>query len=288
MNKPLVSIITPTFNYGEFIEDTLLSVQMQNYPYIEHIVVDGGSTDNTISILKKYESRYNLKWVSEPDKGVADAANKGLKMAKGEIIGWLWSDDVYLYKTTVSEAVEFLCNYPNVDVVYGNLVIFNKYGIISRIQIFPKFSYKLLLRRCCIGQSAAFWRRKYNQSYGLDKSLQLAIDYAFWLKLAKSHSFMHVNKLWAGDRNHDRRKTVTQIKKLQEEKEKVSSNNQKIAQNIFVKYWDKFTIGIPSRILGLLYFRKLKKSQKNFTVNLKFDNWYSFTYKQLFKKNHEI
>lgn len=105
-NTPLVSIITPSFNQGRYIEQNILSIINQNYPLIEHIIVDGGSTDETIDILKKHESSYNLRWISESDEGQADAVNKGFNMAHGEIIGWLNSDDVYYDITTISRIVD--------------------------------------------------------------------------------------------------------------------------------------------------------------------------------------
>ncbi|MEM2568057.1 MAG: glycosyltransferase, partial [Candidatus Bathyarchaeia archaeon] len=100
-NDTLVSIITPSLNQGRFIRETLLSVKSQDYPCIEHIVIDGGSTDDTLMILKRYEGTYNLRWISEPDEGHSDAVNKGFRMAQGEIVGWLNSDDVYFDRSTV-------------------------------------------------------------------------------------------------------------------------------------------------------------------------------------------
>ncbi len=95
-SKPLVSIVTPSLNQGGFIEDCIRSVKNQSYKNIEHIIVDGGSTDATINILKKYEGTYNMIWLSEPDNGMYDAINKGFKLSKGEIMAWINADDMYL------------------------------------------------------------------------------------------------------------------------------------------------------------------------------------------------
>ncbi|MBP7435874.1 MAG: glycosyltransferase [Bacteroidales bacterium] len=114
MNLPRVSIITPSYNQGQFIEKTILSVLNQNYHNFEHIIVDGGSIDNTLEILKKYPY---LIWISEPDKGQSDTFNKGLKVSSGEIIGWLNSDDMYK-QNIFSGIVKYFDEEPDIDVIY--------------------------------------------------------------------------------------------------------------------------------------------------------------------------
>jgi glycosyltransferase involved in cell wall biosynthesis len=116
INKPLVSIVTPSYNQGRFIEATLLSVRNQDYPNIEHLVIDGGSSDNTVEILEKYEKVYNLKWISEPDKGQSDAVNKGFERARGLIIGWLNSDDIYIDQQVISYIVSKSKEFSDADV----------------------------------------------------------------------------------------------------------------------------------------------------------------------------
>ena len=118
---PLVSIITPSYNQGEFIEDAILSVKSQRYQQIEHIIVDGASTDNTLDIIKKYEGTYNMRWISEPDDGPVQANNKGLRMAQGEYFGFLCTDDLY-FPWSVSITVEHLRLHPEVEVVYGDML----------------------------------------------------------------------------------------------------------------------------------------------------------------------
>ncbi len=115
---PLVSIVTPSLNQGRFIQETILSVKDQTYPNIEHIIVDGGSTDGTLDIIKKYEGTYKMRWVSEPDSGQSDAINKGWRMAKGEILAYLNSDDTYM-PWAVETAVELFSEHPDVAIIVG-------------------------------------------------------------------------------------------------------------------------------------------------------------------------
>ena len=126
MKKPLVSIITPSFNQADYLEHTIRSVLEQDYPNIEYMVVDGGSTDGSVDIIKKYEKQLAW-WVSEPDKGQSEAINKGFKRANGEIVAWLNSDDVYM-PNAITRAVETLQANPEAAFVYANLHSINARG----------------------------------------------------------------------------------------------------------------------------------------------------------------
>src|SRR5215208_2659718 len=125
-NQPRVSIITPSFNQGQFLEETMHSVLEQDYPNIEYIVVDGGSADNSVEIIKKYQGQLAW-WVSEKDRGHADALNKGFSHATGEILAWLNSDDVY-FPNAVSQAVSFLKTNPAIGMVYGDAELIDDAG----------------------------------------------------------------------------------------------------------------------------------------------------------------
>src|SRR3989338_5413748 len=109
--RPLVSIVTASYNQAQFIEETLRSVREQDYPNLEHIVIDGASTDGTVDVLRRYEGTYNMRWISEPDRGHADALCKGFRQATGDILAWLNSDDVY-FPGAVTTAVETFRRHP--------------------------------------------------------------------------------------------------------------------------------------------------------------------------------
>jgi glycosyltransferase involved in cell wall biosynthesis len=123
--QPLISIITPAYNAGRFIEDTLKNVMCQKYENLEHIVIDDGSTDSTVDILRKYESTYNLKWFSKSNEEQAVTVNKGFDIAKGQIVVWLNADDVLFSKRVIADVVETFNKNPEVDVrsrCAGNIV----------------------------------------------------------------------------------------------------------------------------------------------------------------------
>ena len=266
--KPLVSIVTPSFNQGQFLEETLLSVKNQDYPNIEHIVVDGGSTDETVEILKRYEGTYNLRWVSEPDQGHADAVNKGFRVAEGEIIGWLNSDDVYFDKGTISAVVEEFQRFPKADVVYGHCAYIWEDGTILRIQCVPKFRYSRLLRGCFLEQPAVFFRRHVVKSHQLDLSLKVGIDYEYWLRIGKIYHFHQIPRILAADRNHRGRISIVSRDELRE----VSAQlRRQYLQEADWSYWlewqlDKWLFGLLRRINGLILLLSLK-GKRDFAFN---------------------
>ncbi|MEM3433524.1 MAG: glycosyltransferase family 2 protein [Candidatus Methanomethyliaceae archaeon] len=262
-NDALVSIITPSLNQGRFIRETLLSVKSQDYPYIEHIVIDGGSTDDTLMILKRYEGTYNLRWISEPDEGHSDALNKGFRMAQGEIIGWLNSDDVYFDRGTVRAVVEAFQKHPDADIVYGDCAYIWEDGTVLRIQCVPGFRYNRLLRGCFLAQPAVFFRRHVVEKHQLDKRLKVAIDYEYWLRIGREYHFYHVPRILAADRNHRGRISIASREKL------LTTATELRKQYLPNPTWkhrlewqaDKVFSGIPRRIKGLVLLLFLTRKQ---------------------------
>lgn len=190
MDTLRVSVVTPSLDQGKFIRDNLESVLSQHYPDVEHIVVDGGSNDETAAILEEFARTHNnsIRWISEPDRGQSDAVNKGLRMATGDIIGWLNADDTY-QPGAVRTAVEFLTSHPDVGMVYGECNFVNEKG--ERIGKFPDvldFDYRLLSDRALnfIPQPAVFFRREVLDAIGLlDVNLQMAMDYDYWIRVGR-------------------------------------------------------------------------------------------------------
>ncbi len=206
--NPKVSIVTPSYNQGQFLEASIQSVLAQSYPNIEYIAVDGGSKDNSPEILKKYEQHFAW-WVSEKDKGHADALNKGFSHATGEILAWLNSDDVYL-PNAVAEAVEILQKHPEASMVYGDADLIDNSG--AKIGQFAsrQTDYRRLLRGSVhIPQATTFFRADLWRRVGpLDLSLFFSFDYDLWVKLAKVSQVLYVPRRWAQFRIHDDGKTI--------------------------------------------------------------------------------
>ena len=224
---PLVSIVTPSYNQGQFIEDTILSVKNQDYPNIEHIIVDGESTDNTLEILKEYENSYNLRWISEPDNGQADAINKGFNMARGEIIGWLNSDDVYLTRNVITLVLHEFFKHPDIDLIHGNRITIDEFNHLLGLHYSREFNYNKFLRGyCTIYQQTVFLKRQIVNKYQLDSSLQLAMDTDFWLKIGQDYQFHYLNTFSACFRLHSISKTVSSAYIAEWNKERQYLNNR--------------------------------------------------------------
>ncbi len=203
--KPLVSIITPSYNQGQFIRETIESVLNQSYDNIEYIVMDGGSTDETVSILKEYDDR--ITWVSEKDGGQADAVNKGIRVAKGEIIGWLNSDDTY-YPDAVKRAVEVLKKFPDVEMMYGEgMYIDTESNETERYETKP-FTREKLAEECFICQPTAFFTKNIVQKAGmLNADLQLCMDYELWMRIGKITEVLYIPEYLATSRMYIDNKT---------------------------------------------------------------------------------
>lgn len=212
---PLVSIITPSYNQSEFIKETIESVLTQDYPNIEYIIIDGGSTDNTIDILKSYGSK--ITWVSEKDEGQADAVNKGILRAHGEIIGWLNSDDTYC-KGAISKIVDFFYNHPKVDMVYGEGYYIDRESNITERYPTAIFDYNELAYTCYICQPTAFFTRKIVLEVGmLDKDLHLCMDYELWMKIGKKSKIVYMPEYLATSRMYEENKTLSRRKEVYNE-----------------------------------------------------------------------
>ena len=205
---PKISIVTPSFNQAQFLEATILSVIEQGYPNLEYIVMDGGSTDGSVEILKKYDSQIS-SWVSEPDQGQTDAINKGFERATGDILAWLNSDDTYELGALAS-AADFLVRNPKVGMVYGDTNFINADGdFIGKFNARQTDLRRLRRGGVYIPQQAAFWKTDLWRQVGpLDPSFYFAMDYDLWVRLAGKTELRYVPQLWANFRLHGDAKTI--------------------------------------------------------------------------------
>jgi glycosyltransferase involved in cell wall biosynthesis len=213
--NPLVTVVTPSYNQGQFVRETIESVLSQDYSPLEYLVIDGGSTDGTLEVLKSYGER--LFWISEKDDGQADAVNKGWRRARGEILGWLNSDDIYL-PGAVSKAVAALQDNPSVAAVYGEGYHIDKAGnVLERYPTEP-FSRSRLAETCYICQPTVFMRRSVLESVSLlDKQLKYCMDYDLWFRFARSHDMAHIPDYLACTRLYPETKTLGQRAKAHRE-----------------------------------------------------------------------
>lgn len=198
---PLVSVVTPSFNQAAYLEQTLRSVLEQDYADIEYIVIDGGSTDESVEIIKKYASRLSY-WVSEKDSGQAEAINKGMQRAHGEVVAWLNSDDYYL-PGAVSAAVKAFEQNREALLVYGNMLAVDADGQVINHLTYRPLTLQDLLCFEIIGQPAVFMRRAaFEQTGGLDPSYHFLLDHHLWIRIAAQGRLLYVPQTWAAARYH--------------------------------------------------------------------------------------
>lgn len=202
-----ISVITPSYNQGRFLERTIKSVLSQDYDQCEFIIMDGGSTDNSLDVITKYSKSID-HYESRPDGGQTHAVNKGINRSTGEIIGWLNSDDVY-YPGTLSAVADIFQKYPEVNVIYGQADhIDENDGFIEEYKTEP-WDYEKLKNICFICQPAVFFRKAVTNEYGmLDESLDFCMDYEYWLRLGQYERFHFFQQKLAGSRLYASNKTL--------------------------------------------------------------------------------
>jgi glycosyltransferase involved in cell wall biosynthesis len=201
------SVITPSYNQGQFIKDNIKSVLDQNYPNFEHIIIDGGSTDNTINILKKYP---HLIWKSEKDRGQTHAINKALKIASGDVIAWLNSDDMYC-EDAFHTVNEFFVNNKDKYCLTGNLIHIDENGDFLAKKKAVKVTYDGLLNHGqCVQQMSTFFRKSVFEEVGFfDESYHYSMDHEMWVRISAKYDFFTIDKYIAKFRKYKETKTST-------------------------------------------------------------------------------
>lgn len=207
-----ISVVTPSFNQGHFIEDTIKSVLEQNYSDFEHIVMDAGSTDNTVDILSRYP---HLIWKSEPDRGQSHAINKGFEIVTGDIVAWLNSDDYY-DKNVFNTVSEYFEQHPDVNIVYGDITYIDEnknilFGITG-----SEISYKNLCKAPdIIRQPSMFWRKKVIDDIGyINEKYKVVMDLDYFLRVGKKNEFSYIPQNLSYFRTYPANKTRS-LQKMQ-------------------------------------------------------------------------
>ena len=207
-NKPLVTIVTPSYNQAPYLEETIKSVLSQTYNKIEYIIIDGGSEDGSLDVIGKYAD-YLAHWVSEKDRGQTEAINKGFDLARGEILAWINSDDTLL-PNAVEEAVQFLQANQEIGLVYGDAnYIDEKSRVIGKFPASQTDLKRLRRGYVHIPQQASFFRKTlWDQVGPLDPEFFFAMDYDLWVRIASVSEIRYVPRTWANFRLHRDAKTI--------------------------------------------------------------------------------
>jgi glycosyltransferase involved in cell wall biosynthesis len=254
--RPLVSILTPSFNQAQFLGDCLATVRAQSYESLEHVVADGGSTDGSVALLEAAGA--SVTWSSAPDGGQGEALNRAFEVSRGEIIGWINSDDALFSTSAVSTVVDAFARDPQIDVVFGNAAHVSVDGLILReIRPHRRPSWNVLSPDASpLPQPATFVRRRAVERAGCYMTrtdLELTLDVELWVRLAASGAaFRYVDHVIAVDREYGERKTRKLAERLHEEVQLLASlygvqvGRDPLAR---IRQWSRRALGIPDVIL---------------------------------------
>lgn len=219
-SRSLITIVTPSFNQAAYLEQTIQSVIHQpglgELFDLEYIIIDGNSTDGSQEIIQRYQSHLAW-WVSEKDRGQAEAINKGLRRAKGQIVAWLNSDDLYL-PGAVAEAVRVFARDPSLGMIFGDALAIDEQGGIIHRWSFGNWGLREFLRFRIICQPAVFLRRSIFEEVGyLDESYHYMLDHQLWIRVAAHSRVQHISSVWAAARQHSQAKNVLLATRFSEE-----------------------------------------------------------------------
>jgi glycosyltransferase involved in cell wall biosynthesis len=284
-NNPLVSIITPSFNQGIYIEDTIMSVLNQTYKNIEYIMIDGGSEDNTLQIIKKYEKGIDY-WISEKDAGQADAINKGMKKAKGDLLCWINSDDI-LYEDFVSTRVKQFLQNPEIDFIYGDV----EQGVdISKKRLRkgkPPYNRWNMLKdlNAAAPQQSAMWRREVLEEVGmLDAQWHVLLDRDFFVRIIHKCRIKYFPGAVAFFRNHDKSKSIAEAAKWMEELPIYYENIENVTGPIDHKLKKKILTNTYLECAKIAQQLKNDIAKNNFLHKAKKQNYWFYCKQRYFKK----
>lgn len=248
-----ISIVTPSYNQGQFIERTLASVAGQDGAEIEHVVIDGGSTDSTVEVLRSFTPP--VRWVSEKDRGQTDAVNKGILATDGEIIGWLNSDDIY-YPGAIARVTHYFAEHPEIDVIYGKADHIDLDDVPFEEYPTEPWGFERLKYHCFLCQPAVFFRRRVVEQHGLlDEGLNYCMDYGYWIRLALAGArFGYLEEKLAGSRLYPQNKTMGARMNVHEE---INDMFRKLLGNVPAKWLFNYAHTVVESKLDKVRFRRL-------------------------------